>query len=69
MFTLALGHSLSQNDPVEVHGGFERNVSASIAPGIAQEDITAVLPLYINEEHWKVARLRMKVIDNLILEQ
>ncbi|KAG0002662.1 hypothetical protein BGZ79_002546 [Entomortierella chlamydospora] len=62
MFTLALGHSLSQNSPEDVHGGFDRNIDASIAPGVAQESITAVLPLYINKEHWQVAKLRMKPI-------
>ncbi|KAI1299818.1 hypothetical protein EDD11_006371 [Mortierella claussenii] len=62
MFTLALGHSLSQNNPEDVHGGFDRNSGASIAPGLAQENITAVMPLYINREHWEVAKLRMKPI-------
>jgi hypothetical protein len=61
MFTMALGHSLSQNNPEDVHGGFDRNSAASIAPGLAHENITAVIPLYINAEHWKVAKLRMKV--------
>ncbi|KAG0207054.1 hypothetical protein BGX28_001597 [Mortierella sp. GBA30] len=62
MFTLALGHSLSENDPEDVHGGFDRNSDASIAPGLAHESITAVMPLYINEKHWQVAKLRMKPI-------
>ncbi|KAI8601872.1 hypothetical protein EDD21DRAFT_373380 [Dissophora ornata] len=62
MFTMALGHSLSQNNPEDVHGGFDRNIDASIAPGLAHENITAVMPLYINSEHWKVAKLRMKPI-------
>ncbi|KAF9208381.1 hypothetical protein BGZ49_008966 [Haplosporangium sp. Z 27] len=62
MFTLALGHSLTQNSPEDVHGGFDRDSEASIASGVAQENITAVLPLYINKEHWKVAKLRMKPI-------
>ncbi|KAF9958379.1 hypothetical protein BGZ72_000445 [Mortierella alpina] len=62
MFTLALGHSLSQNTPEDVHGGFDRHSAASIAPGLAHENITAVMPLYINEKHWQVAKLRMKPI-------
>ncbi|KAF9913067.1 hypothetical protein BX616_010182 [Lobosporangium transversale] len=62
MFTMALGHSLSQNTPEDVHGGFDRNSFASIAPGVAHENITAVMPLYINKEHWQVAKLRMKPI-------
>ncbi|KAF9433250.1 hypothetical protein BGZ76_009693 [Entomortierella beljakovae] len=62
MFTSALEHSLSVDIPENVHGGFNRNTDASIVPGVAQESITAVLPLYINENHWKVARLRLKPI-------
>ncbi|KAF9182637.1 hypothetical protein BGZ51_004523 [Haplosporangium sp. Z 767] len=62
MFTMALGHSLSQNDPEDVHGGFDRNCDASIAPGLAHENITAVMPLYINEQHWQVAKMRLKPI-------
>ncbi|KAG0277789.1 hypothetical protein BGZ95_005338 [Linnemannia exigua] len=62
MFTMALGHSLSQNSPEDVHGGFDRDSDASIAPGLAHENITAVIPLYINDAHWQVARLRMKPI-------
>ncbi|KAK3841070.1 MAG: hypothetical protein J3R72DRAFT_445892 [Linnemannia gamsii] len=62
MFTMALGHSLSQNSPEDVHGGFDRDSDASIAPGLAHENITAVMPLYINDAHWQVARLRMKPI-------
>ncbi|KAG0286809.1 hypothetical protein BGZ96_009159 [Linnemannia gamsii] len=62
MFTLALGHSLAQNNPEDVHGGFDRYSDASIAPGLAHENITAVMPLYINDAHWKVARLRLKPI-------
>ncbi|KAG0043585.1 hypothetical protein BGZ83_011250 [Gryganskiella cystojenkinii] len=67
MFTMALGHSLATNNPEEVHGGFDRNIDASIAPGLAHEKITAVLPLYINEAHWKVARLRMKPIMGYVV--
>ncbi|KAF9910959.1 hypothetical protein EC991_005134 [Linnemannia zychae] len=62
MFTMALGHSLAQNSPEDVHGGFDRDSDASIAPGLAHENITAVMPLYINDAHWQVARLRMKPI-------
>ncbi|KAF9924083.1 hypothetical protein FBU30_005896 [Linnemannia zychae] len=62
MFTTALGHSLSLNHPENVHGGFNRHSKAKVAPGLAHENITAIMPLYINEDHWKVARLRMKPI-------
>ena len=32
----------------------------SLVNGLPEEVITGVLPLYINEDHWKVARLRLK---------
>ncbi|KAF9581483.1 hypothetical protein BGW38_001475, partial [Lunasporangiospora selenospora] len=67
MFTMALGHSLETTMPENVHGGFDRDVDARIAPGLANENITGVLPLYINEEHWKVARLRMKPIMGYVV--
>ncbi|KAF9412127.1 hypothetical protein BGZ94_001137 [Podila epigama] len=62
MFTLALDHALSMESPENVHGGFRNDRNASIAPGLAQENITAVMPIFINKEHWEVARLRMKPI-------
>ncbi|KAG0338949.1 hypothetical protein BG004_006993 [Podila humilis] len=62
MFTMALGHALASDSPENVHGGFRPNSNASIAPGLAHENITAVMPIYINQEHWEVARLRMKPI-------
>ncbi|KAG0038524.1 hypothetical protein BGZ82_011727 [Podila clonocystis] len=62
MFTMALGHALSSDHPENVHGGFRQDTNASIAPGLAHENITAVMPIYINKEHWEVAKLRMKPI-------
>ncbi|KAF9375247.1 hypothetical protein CPC16_000831 [Podila verticillata] len=62
MFTMALGHALSFDHPENVHGGFRQDTNASIAPGLAHENITAVMPIYINKEHWEVAKLRMKPI-------
>ncbi|KAG0241263.1 hypothetical protein BGW41_006117 [Actinomortierella wolfii] len=63
MYTEALQFSLGTTDfPEEVHGGFDRANDANVVGGLAREKITAVMPLYINKNHWKVARLRMKPI-------
>jgi uncharacterized protein YegL len=45
-----------------VHGGFDRLLgqSATVVKGLANEGINGVLPLYIDENHWKVASIRMK---------
>ena len=56
MFTMALGHALSSDHPENVHGGFRQDTNASIAPGLAHENITAVMPIFINKEHWEVVR-------------
>ncbi|CAG8466994.1 1034_t:CDS:2 [Ambispora gerdemannii] len=46
-----------------VHGGFQGpSFSASVIQGIAREDITGILPLYINEKHWQIAKERIKPI-------
>ncbi len=34
--------------------------AGTLVKGLPDEVITGILPLYINEEHWKVARLRIK---------
>ncbi|KAG0263340.1 hypothetical protein DFQ27_001799 [Actinomortierella ambigua] len=63
MYTEALQYSLGATDfPEEVHGGFDRANEANVVGGLARESITAVMPLYINANHWKVAKLRMKPI-------
>lgn len=43
------------------HGGYIKNADGLIIKGAAQEDITGVLPLYICEENWKVAKNLMKL--------
>jgi hypothetical protein len=43
-------------------GGFDETSQGSILKGVSAENITAVLPLYICQEHWKVASLLMKPI-------
>jgi len=48
--------------PEEKHGGFVRAAMASVVKGLAREPITGCLPLFINEEHWRVAKHKMKPI-------
>ncbi|CAG8706836.1 11427_t:CDS:2, partial [Scutellospora calospora] len=56
----ALNDSYNAED---VHGGFQpASFVASILHGVANENITGILPLYINEKHWQIARERMKPI-------
>jgi hypothetical protein len=44
----------SQGD--EAHGGFQpNNKGAKLAMGVGREDISGVLPLYLFDEHWKIA--------------
>ncbi|CAI2171102.1 523_t:CDS:2 [Funneliformis geosporum] len=50
-------------DAQSVHGGFQRGTfGASILQGLARENITGVLPLYINDKHWSIAREKIKPI-------
>ncbi|CAG8479656.1 4808_t:CDS:2 [Racocetra persica] len=50
-------------DAEDVHGGFKpASFIASIVHGVANENITGVFPLYINEKHWSIAKERMKPI-------
>ena len=43
------------------HGGYEKNAEGLIIKGAAQEDITGVMPLYLCEENWEVAKQLMKM--------
>lgn len=43
------------------HGGYEKNADGLIVKGAAQENITGVMPLYLCEENWEVAKLLMKL--------
>ncbi|CAG8447098.1 15411_t:CDS:2 [Acaulospora colombiana] len=55
--------ALGENAPEEVHGGFQYSLfGQSAIQGMARENITGVLPLYINERHWSIAREKMKPI-------
>ena len=51
------------NNEENVHGGFkdvvtseEFNHQSKVISGTSRENINAVLPLYISEEHWRVSR-------------
>ena len=43
------------------HGGYEKNAEGLIIKGAAQENITGVMPLYLCEENWPVAKQLMKM--------
>ena len=40
----------------DAHGGFDANNQGQLVVGVGRESITGVLPLYLFEEHWEVAR-------------
>ncbi|CAG8573990.1 2824_t:CDS:2 [Ambispora gerdemannii] len=62
-FMTSVGHALEENTEENVHGGFQGpSFGASVIKGIAREDITGILPLYINEKHWQIAKERIKPI-------
>ncbi|CAG8604767.1 17967_t:CDS:2 [Acaulospora morrowiae] len=55
--------ALEENAPENVHGGFQFSLfGQSAIQGMARENITGILPLYINEKHWSIAREKMKPI-------
>lgn len=56
--TYALDHT---QYPSEVHGGLDRG-NGQVVPGVARESITGAMPLYINEEHWSVAKHWNKLV-------
>ena len=43
---------LNQN----AHGGFDYKNEGALAVGAGQQQISGVLPLYLFEEHWQIAR-------------
>ncbi|CAG8469306.1 9457_t:CDS:2 [Paraglomus brasilianum] len=67
-FMNAVKYALDEAQSAEdVHGGFSgSSFSASILKGLAREDITGVLPLYINDKHWLIAKEKMKPIMGYI---
>ena len=50
----------NQGQAQNVHGGFKGNDSevkdAQIALGVGRENITGLLPLYLFNEHWQIAK-------------
>lgn len=61
-FMDALEFSLSNNSPDNVHGGFDKHTQGKVVSGMARENITGMMPLFINRTHWKVAKHQMKPI-------
>ncbi|KAK9812439.1 hypothetical protein WJX73_010848 [Symbiochloris irregularis] len=64
-FLEAVTFALDKNTYNEegVHGGFgPAGQSAKVMPGSANENLTGVLPLFINSAHWTVAREKLKPI-------
>jgi prolyl-tRNA editing enzyme YbaK/EbsC (Cys-tRNA(Pro) deacylase) len=50
--------SLKSNEQIEfeeLHGGFSGK-NGSIVKGVAREDISGVIPLYIQEDHWRIQK-------------
>lgn len=54
--------ALGSKTAEEAHGGFDRHAKAALVVGEARENITGALPLFLCEEHWRVARLRLQPI-------
>lgn len=62
-FMDSLKYAVEANEnPEAAHGGFMRDMVASVVKGLARENITGIMPLFLSEEHWKVAKLKMKPI-------
>ena len=38
------------------HGSFDKNVQGNLASGIGRENVTGILPLYLFDEHWEIAK-------------
>lgn len=38
------------------HGGFGKGTNPDLAPGVGNEKISGVMPLYLFREHWEIAR-------------
>ncbi len=45
---------------VQDYGGFGRDAGGQLVAGQSREPISGCLPLYINQQHWAVARHRIK---------
>ena len=40
----------------EAHGGFKVSNEGKLAMGVGRENITGVLPLFLFQEHWEIAK-------------
>lgn len=38
------------------HGSFDKSVQGNLASGIGRENVTGILPLYLFDEHWEIAK-------------
>ncbi|KAH3742882.1 von willebrand factor type A domain protein [Pelomyxa schiedti] len=62
-FMESLRYSIEAKESQEAsHGGFTRSIDSSVLKGVAREDITGCIPLWISPEHWSVAKHKMKSI-------
>ncbi|KAI9298892.1 hypothetical protein K502DRAFT_345553 [Neoconidiobolus thromboides FSU 785] len=52
-----------EQEQMKLHGGFGGQAeNGSVTTGLANETINAVMPLYLNEQHWKIASRRSKTM-------
>ena len=45
---------IGRND--QAHGGFTPSNQGNLAMGLGRENITGVMPIYLFQEHWEIAR-------------
>ena len=43
-------------------GGFDKNVAGSLIKGTGAENINAILPLFLFNEHWQIAKIKAKPV-------
>ena len=55
-----LDHKQSDLEVINVHGGFLKNFKSHFLDGTHRSQYNAMIPLYINEFHWKIARLLLE---------
>jgi uncharacterized protein with von Willebrand factor type A (vWA) domain len=55
-----------KNNPM-AHGGFDPSAQGKILGGVARENITGALPIFICDEHWKIARHLIKPVIGWVI--
>ena len=55
-----LDRNQSETEILNVHGGFLRNFKSHFLGGTHRSTYNAMIPLYINDFHWKIARLLLQ---------